>query len=354
MTAAKDSPEGTERQEPTIAHPYRRTDHTDVDNAPEAEDSEPENMLSEDEADETIVVEPIETQETGNVTEAEQDDSESTHPDPNQVELTLEASDPPETKKTETKRSLHRSKPKKKGGFKKFCLFLLILSGILSCIIAGLYFYFSHTNQFPIKTVKVVGEYQYVKEADIVTTLKPFILDKGLFAFSEWKAEAALEKIPGVADASIWRIPPDKIKVVIRERSAVARFTDGALLSSKGVVFTTSNTKGAGDLPLLNGNHKYGKDMLTMLESLEPIFNTINAKVTGLGLSENGDWSVQLDNQTWIMLGKSDLTDRVQDFLTAYPVLMKSATTGATLSYVDLRYSHGFAASWTGGTSSNS
>ncbi len=229
---------------------------------------------------------------------------------------------------------------------------ILLASGLTLLLIAiawmGVYVYFGKTNQFPITHVKVIGEYQYVKEADIVGTLQPYLIGKGLFAFSELQAESALERIPGVASASIWRIPPSKLKVIIRERSAIALFTNGNLLSNDGVLFTTTNPAGASNLPLLNGPPQYAKDMLEMLQSLEPIFSTINATVTGLGLSENGDWSVQINNQTWIMLGKNDLEDRVLNFLTAYPILMQTAQNGAILAYVDLRYSHGFSASWSG------
>lgn len=234
--------------------------------------------------------------------------------------------------------------------FKKLFLTFLILI-ILGAIVWGCtFFYFVHTNKFPIETVKVIGKYQYVQETDIQNTLMPFVNGKGLFAFSEWEAEAALEKLPGVASISIWRVPPAKIKVIIRERSAIARFNNGSLLSQNGVIFQTTNPAGANNLPLLNGDAQYAKEMLEMLESLEPVFATMNAPVTGLGLAQNGDWSVQINNQFWVMLGKNDLQNRVTDFINAYPILMQSNTNNATLTYVDLRYNHGFSAIWTGGT----
>lgn len=210
----------------------------------------------------------------------------------------------------------------------------------------GIFAYFDITNKFAIKTVKVIGIYQYVNEADIQKTLQPFLRGKGLFAFSEFDAETALEQIPGVASASIWRVPPDKLKVIIRERSAVARRQDNLLVSSDGVAFSTTSPAGAADLPLLVGNPLYAKQMIEMLQSLVPVFAAINASVTGIGLASNGDWSIQINNQIWITLGKSDLDDRVRNFLAAYPVILKTAAPGAQLTAVDLRYAHGFTASW--------
>lgn len=244
------------------------------------------------------------------------------------------------------------AKKKKRFSFKKFCAIFVILILLLGLCWSGLFFYFSYTNQFPIKKVSVFGVYQYVEEQDVETALKPYITGKGMFAFSERQAERTLKQLPGVADVTIWRIFPAQIKVVIQEHNAIARFGNGSLLASDGSIFITNNQPdGMKNLPLLQGSPRYAKDMLEMLESLKPVFANMNENVTGLGLAENGDWSVQINNQTWIMLGKNDLQNRLLNFLNAYPVLMKTAAPGATLSYVDLRYNRGFAAAWTGGAS---
>ena len=89
--------------------------------------------------------------------------------------------------------------------------------GIIASLSYGtLFTYFDHTNQFPIKNIKIIGTYDYVNTEDIQKTLTPFVLTKGLFAFDEMKAEAALKQLPGIQDVSIWRIPPDKIRVILR------------------------------------------------------------------------------------------------------------------------------------------
>ncbi len=239
--------------------------------------------------------------------------------------------------------------PKKRRVHFSWLRFLIVLGTLLSLllIIYGCFFaYFAYTNSLPIQQVKVIGTYQYVNEEAIQKTVNPFLLGKGLFSFPEWQTEKALEQLPGVADASIWRIYPDTIRIILREKSAAARFPDGELLATDGSTFKIDNLAGAQNLPLLSGQVQYAKQMLAMYDSVSPIFATLNLNVTGLGLAENGDWSVQVNDQTWIVLGKSDLQNRVINFLTDYPVLMKSAPEGQTLANVDLRYTHGFTASW--------
>ena len=209
-----------------------------------------------------------------------------------------------------------------------------------------MFFYLDQSNALPIKQVKVIGSYQYVDEQDIQKTVNPFLLGKGLFAFSEWQAEKALEQLPGVQDASVWRIYPGTIRIILREKSAVARLPDGRLLASDGSTFSITNLSGSETLPLLSGQIFYTKQMLAMYDSITPVFAAENMQVTGLGLAENGDWSIQLNHQFWIMLGKRHIQDRVVDFLTDYPALIASAAPGQQLSQVDLRYVHGFTASW--------
>lgn len=210
----------------------------------------------------------------------------------------------------------------------------------------SLFIYFDYTNQLPIKSIKIIGSYEYVKEESIQKTLTPFILKKGLFAFEELQAEKALEKLPGVQSASIWRLPPDKIRVIIREKSAIARLVNGALLAADGSYFEVAHPQGTENLPVIAGNPRYIKQMLAMMQSLQPIFNYDGLTISGMGLSENGDWSVQINHEAWLILGKKDLPQRVANFLMVYPVLIKNAPPGETPLKIDLRYPNGMAVSW--------
>ena len=230
--------------------------------------------------------------------------------------------------------------------WKRFLAVLGILVSLLLIVYGALFYYFDYSNLFPITQVRVIGTYQYVNEQDIQKTVNPFLTGKGLFSFSEWQTEKALEELPGVKSASIWRIYPGTIRIILREKSAAARLQSGELLATDGTTFVINNLAGAQSLPLLSGNVDYAKQMLEMYDSINPIFAEANLTVTGLGLTENGDWSIQINHQFWIILGKSHLQDRVVDFLTDYPALEATATAGQQLSKVDLRYMHGFTASW--------
>jgi cell division septal protein FtsQ len=228
----------------------------------------------------------------------------------------------------------------------RFLSVLGILLGILIIVYSALFAYLDYNNSLPITQVNVIGTYRYVNEQDVQKTLNPFLAGKGLFAFSEWKAEDALEQLPGIKSASLWRIYPGTVRIILREKSAAARLPDGELLATDGSTFMINNPKGAADLPLLNGNSQYAKTMLDMYNSINPIFSSQNLTITGLGLAENGDWSIQLNHQFWVILGKRHIQDRVIDFLTDYPALLSSANPGQQLTNVDLRYTHGFTASW--------
>lgn len=226
-------------------------------------------------------------------------------------------------------------------------IYLSIICVIAIILAAAYHFtwnYLSEPGKYPIKQVEVMGTYQNVKASDIQTALTPYI-QNGLFGMSEVNAEAALEQIPGVEDASIWRIYPDEVRVIVREKAAIA-VLNNLLLSADGCMFPAGNPEEMQNLPQLRGDPQYVKQMLAMLESITPVFNEAKLNVTGFGLLSNGDWQVEVNHQTWITLGKNDLVNRVTNFLNIYPTLMANAPSGQIPVDIDLRYPHGFAVVW--------
>lgn len=239
-----------------------------------------------------------------------------------------------------------KSKLKEEKIRKRARIYLSILFAGLIILGAAYHFiwnYLSIPGKYPIEKVEVMGTYQYVRSGDIQVALIPYV-QKGLFGMPELAAERALKQIPGVEDASIWRIYPDKIRVVVREKAAIA-VLNNQLLAVDGDMFPPTNNIPA-NLPVLQGDPRYVKQMLAMLESLTPVFNEQNLTVSGFGLLPNGDWQVEINHQTWIVLGKDDLADRVANFLNTYPTLIKNAPPGQVPTNIDLRYPHGFTVVW--------
>ena len=225
---------------------------------------------------------------------------------------------------------------------KVYLSILLVLIIIGAAVYHISWTYLSVPGKYPIKKVEVMGTYQYVRQVDIEHALAPFV-EKGLFGMPELQAERAVRAIPGVEDASIWRIYPDKIRVIVREKTAIA-LLNNQLLAADGTIFQQGDAP-TPNIPSIEGNASYLKVMLKMLESISPVFAEANLKVTGLGLLENGDWRVQVNGMTWITLGKDDLVNRVSNFLNIYPTLIQSSG-GQIPMRVDLRYPHGFTVVW--------
>lgn len=227
---------------------------------------------------------------------------------------------------------------------KVYLSLIFIVGVILTTAYHFTWKYLSEPGKYPIHQVEVMGTYQNVKASDIQQALVPYV-KQGLFGMSEVQAEAALKQIPGVEDASIWRIYPDEIRVVVREKAAIA-VLNNQLLAADGRMFPAGNPAEMQELPALQGNPLYVKQMLAMLESITPVFNAVKLNVTGFGLLSNGDWQVEINHETWITLGKNDLVNRVSNFLNIYPTLMANAPAGQIPVTIDLRYPHGFTVVW--------
>lgn len=236
---------------------------------------------------------------------------------------------------------------KKAFSFTRLGVVIAVLVALLGIAYALFFAYAASTNQFPIQTVKVMGSYQYAKDEDIQKTLLPFVTNTGLYAFDELNAEKALEALPGIQYASIWRMPPHQVRVILREKPAIARLTDGTLLAQDSSRFTVPAEADTTNLPVIVGDPRYLKSMLLMIESLKPVFDYDALTVSGLGLGTNGDWSVQLNHQFWLIMGKDQLPERVANFLNVYPILLQNAPNpGQTPLRIDLRYTGGMAVLW--------
>jgi cell division protein FtsQ len=177
-------------------------------------------------------------------------------------------------------------------------------------------------------------------------------MDDGLFGLNKKVARKALLQIPAVQSVSIIRVLPYTVLVTVQEKKAIIRWNDGSLMTAKAEFFMPSVAHSADNLPLFVGQQQNAKQMLQQFYQYQKQLNKINLIITTLWYTDTGSWRLQVTDTTnndsfWMYLGSAKMHDLLDNFITAYPVMMASSTPGASLIYVDLRYHNGFAASWT-------
>jgi len=195
-----------------------------------------------------------------------------------------------------------------------------------------------------IKTVKFVGQYRYLSEASLIETALPFVQD-GFFNIATTNLREKLCHIPWVADASITRVWPDTLVIKIDEHIPIARWGNRAIVDEHGDLIIPKSKVRLPALPVFHGPSDRINEMVNKYHTIATQLEPLGLYVKDLSLSERHSWSLVLDNQVQVLLGREDTYERLNRFAKTYPVVVKENDL-KEVKKVDLRYANGLAVTW--------
>ncbi len=206
----------------------------------------------------------------------------------------------------------------------------------------GLERYLMDPHTLPIRSIQVKGEFRNLDRENIEQVLAR-ALEGGFFSLDLARLREAVIGSPWVADARITRVWPDRLVVDVTEEKAIAHWGRDGLLNDRGEVFHPR--KGLKQkLPLrFQGDENKAPLMLDFFVREQPRFRKQGMSIRVVALDRRGEWRLQLDDGTVIVVGKEDMEKRIARLLGAYPVLQQENRRPEKL---DLRYEQGFAVSW--------
>jgi cell division protein FtsQ len=200
-----------------------------------------------------------------------------------------------------------------------------------------------------IRGVDVRGDLQRVNAATLRANTLPR-LHGNFFTLDLAEARKVFESVPWVRQAVVQRVWPNRLRVTLQEHQPMARWmgADGGerLVNRQGEVFEANvGDLDAGDkLPLLSGPDGSAAQVQQMQQALDRVFQPLGRRVGELALSGRGSWSLVLDDQAEIELGRGtpdEVIARTQRFASTL-----SQVTGAyraPLLSADLRHNGGYA-----------
>ena len=150
-----------------------------------------------------------------------------------------------------------------------------------------------------------------------------------------------LEQHPWVFRASVKRLWPDTLSLLLTEQVAIARWGESQLLNQLGEIFEPGNLEKIGALPKLTGPEQRQFEVMQQYQLLNQVLFPAGLKLTGLSLSSRGSWELSLNEDMRVVAGRSDVIEKVERFVGFYAA--QSATQTAGIESVDLRYSNGMA-----------
>jgi cell division protein FtsQ len=193
---------------------------------------------------------------------------------------------------------------------------------------------------FPIKQVNVYGA-KHSDPAVLQALIKPMI-NRGFFSVDVDSIKEQLKQSSWVTDASVQRVWPDKVAVILNERAPFARWNNTALLSDSGELFS-ANMEETESLPRFVGPDGEHIHMLDYYKKINSILLPLHIKISRLELTAS-TWKLTFDNGIKLDVGYRDVLTHIGHFVKVYPKIVGNRA--ADVEYVDLRYPNGLAIRW--------
>ncbi|MGB7183659.1 MAG: cell division protein FtsQ/DivIB [Burkholderiaceae bacterium] len=154
-----------------------------------------------------------------------------------------------------------------------------------------------------------------------------------------------IEQVPWVRQATIRRIWPDKLVILIEEHRPFALWEDGRLINTYGEMFSANldEAEADGPLPQLGGPDGTELKVARRYAELTDLVETLKLKPVSVNLSERLAWTARLDDGTDLLIGREQgvpVAERVARWVEAYPLVTERIQRRASL--IDLRYPNGF------------
>jgi len=198
-------------------------------------------------------------------------------------------------------------------------------------------------DRWPLRTLRVHGQFQRVDEAQLRRTVLPYARG-GFFAVDLERAQGAVAGLPWVEHAEVRKRWPDVLEVRVVEHRPFARWGDDRLLSEHGRLFPAAGVDVPSGLPRLAGPEARVADVVALYNESRALFAGSGIDVRAATLDPRGSWSLVLEGGARVLVGRHDARPRLARFARMLPQLL--AQQRQPMARADLRYTNGFALSW--------
>lgn len=224
---------------------------------------------------------------------------------------------------------------------------------LIACVVISALYGFNHidlTHHFPIKNVQVYGVNRVDKQ-EMQSLLEPLV-NRGFFTVNVEYVRDRLLQMPWVAYTSVRRDWPDRLEVIVVEKTPIARWNDQSLLSETGELFSPKQDTYPPGMATFKGPEGKQIVMLEYYKEINRLLVPLHARISTLELTPYLTWKFTLDNGVAMQAGHKDVLTRLDHFVKVYPKIVGSRE--ADVEYVDLRYPNGMAIRWKAQAAANS
>jgi cell division protein FtsQ len=198
----------------------------------------------------------------------------------------------------------------------------------------------------PITSVSVEGRFQRVSPGDVERVVKSEVHGAGLLSVDLAAVRRAIHTLPWVDAVSVQRAWPRGLNVLVIEQTAAARWGEAGLVNTRGELFAADAQHIPPELARLSGPADEEPVVAQRYLAAEARLTQAGLRLTALRLDARGAWEFDLANGVTVRLGRRQVDERFEKFMNAALKLVTQR--GEEISYVDMRYTNGFAIGWRG------
>ena len=201
----------------------------------------------------------------------------------------------------------------------------------------------SNPDTLPIKQVRIEGDFTRLSPVD----LQLLVTDKvrgGFFSLNVEAVRLALMEEPWVSHATVKRVWPDALRVVVIEQVPVVRWKEKGLLNVKAEYFEPEVSSIPTGLPILSGPDGSENILLQTYHQMQEKVKKVGFNIASLTLDERRAWSFKLSQGINIILGRREFDKRFSRFLTLIPTSLSGRVNQTDA--IDMRYTNGFSIRW--------
>jgi cell division protein FtsQ len=198
-----------------------------------------------------------------------------------------------------------------------------------------------------IAQVSVSGRFQRVSPVEVEQAVKARVRDVGLVSVDLVAVRRAVEQLPWVDSASVERQWPRALRIRVVEQVPAARWGANGLLNTRGELFISEARHIPPELPRLSGPRGSEAEVARRYLVAQGQLIEAGMRLTAVRLDARGAWEFDLDNGITVRLGRRQVDERFQRFVTAG--VGQIAAHASDIGYIDMRYTNGFAIGWRSG-----
>ena len=222
--------------------------------------------------------------------------------------------------------------------------FILLIYGLQQGF-SKLHDWLTGEQSLPLSAFILTGNSDHVLETDVRKILLKQEDKLNFFTVDIEDIQHQLESMPWVYSVSIRKRWPDTLTINIVEQSIIAIWNDRSLLNRFGEIVNASPDKVRDNYVKLYGEDNQSNNVLNDYLKMNQLLKVNNLKVASLKDDKRHAANIILQNGIALHLGQEQKLDRIQRFLSVYPLIQEKYDLNK-IDYVDLRYDTGFAIGW--------